>query len=323
MRLVFVLIGVAAAIIAGAATVIFNDRTDLDAYATLFVDEAPQPGKVHVRYGGIATLAISDGETTILTDGFFSRPGLIGLLGTIEPDKDKIDAGLAALGVRDAAAVIPLHSHYDHAMDSPLVAQKTGAVLLGSPSSANIGRGAGLTEDQIIEAAFNQPYRFGAFTVTFFASTHVPLPYDTLNGTIDAPLETPASYTAYKQGAAYSVVITHDNGQSLLVQGSAGFIDGALEGVSVDTVFLGVGGLASQGDAYFDAYWREIVTATDPKTVVPIHWDDLFGDLDETLESSPRLIDDFGATMTGIQAQARSEGRSVKLQQGLAGLLID
>jgi len=321
----FILIGLGVIVAAGAVaiTLVLNDRTDLGAYAGLFVDEAAEPGTVHIRYAGIATLVISDGETTILTDGFFTRPGIMSMLGDIAPDEVKIDAGLAALGVTNAAAVIPVHSHYDHSMDSPLVAQRTGAVLLGSPSSANVGRGAGLPDDRIIEAAFEQSYRFGAFTVRFYPSNHVPLPTDDLDGTIDQPLETPASYTAYKQGEAYAIVIAHDNGQSLLVQGSAGFIDDALKGVSVDTVFLGVGGLASQGEDYFNAYWREIVTATDPKTVVPIHWDDLFGDLDETLETSPRLIDDFGATMVRIEAKCRAEGRAVKLQQGFAGVTLD
>jgi hypothetical protein len=33
-------------------------------------------GAVTVRYTGTATLVFSDGETTFMTDGWFSRPGL-------------------------------------------------------------------------------------------------------------------------------------------------------------------------------------------------------------------------------------------------------
>lgn len=41
-----------------------------------------------------------------------------------------VGSRLARLGVSRLAAVIPLHSHYDHAMDAPLVAARPGRVLL-------------------------------------------------------------------------------------------------------------------------------------------------------------------------------------------------
>ena len=62
------------------------------------------------------------------------------LLGKIAPDVDAIERGLARNGVDEQlAAVFPVHSHYDHAMDAPEVARRTGALLLGSESTANIG----------------------------------------------------------------------------------------------------------------------------------------------------------------------------------------
>lgn len=99
-------------------------------------------GSVTVRYTGTATLVFSDGETTWMTDGWFSRPGPLALLyGKIEPDLAAITRGLARNQVEDLAAVFPVHSHFDHAMDAPEVAKRTGALLLGSESTANIGRG--------------------------------------------------------------------------------------------------------------------------------------------------------------------------------------
>ena len=87
-------------------------------------------------------LLFSDGETQWMTDGWFSRPGPLRiLLGKIGPDLQAIDRGLAANEVLELDAVLPLHSHYDHAMDAPEVAKRTGALLLGSESTANIGRG--------------------------------------------------------------------------------------------------------------------------------------------------------------------------------------
>ena len=88
-------------------------------------------GAVTIRYAGTATLLISDGETHWMTDGWFTRPGPVQtVLGEIEPDMDAISFGLAAMEVDDLAAVIPLHSHYDHAMDAPEVARRTGAKVV-------------------------------------------------------------------------------------------------------------------------------------------------------------------------------------------------
>ena len=110
-------------------------------------DPAVSSGAVTVRYSGTATLLFSDGETAWMTDGWFSRPAPLRLvLGKIEPDVAAIQWGLAANDVDTLAAVVPLHSHYDHVMDAPEVARRTGAVLMGSDTTAYIGRGWGLAE---------------------------------------------------------------------------------------------------------------------------------------------------------------------------------
>jgi hypothetical protein len=50
------------------------------------------PGSVTVRYTGTATLLFTDGETTWMTDGWFTRPPKLALVGgTIEPD---LEAGV-------------------------------------------------------------------------------------------------------------------------------------------------------------------------------------------------------------------------------------
>ena len=96
-----------------------------------------------VTFLGVASLLLDDGETAIMTDGFFSRPSLAKVaLGKVAPDHARIDAVLARAGVDRLAAVLPVHSHFDHAMDSAVVADRTGAVLVGGESTANVGRGA-------------------------------------------------------------------------------------------------------------------------------------------------------------------------------------
>ena len=241
------------------------------------------PGAVTVRFTGTSTLLFSDGETSWMTDGWFSRPGPVTLLTSeIGPDLDAIERGLARNEVEELAAVFPVHSHYDHAMDAPEVARRTGALLLGSPSTANIGRGWGLPEGQIRVVEDRVPIPLGRFTLTPIESRHFHFPDPAVreralaDPEIREPLVPPVGAFAYKVGKAYTLHVSHPAG-SWLIQGSAGFVEGNLEGLDVDVVFLGVGSVGTQTPEYGETYWRETVILTKAERVIPIHWDSLTG----------------------------------------------
>lgn len=289
--------------------------TGLD--ALLLPAAAPQAGQLRVRFAGVSTLLFDDGETPWLADGFFSRPPVSALMGPISPDLQRVQAGLQKLGISKLAAVVPLHSHYDHAMDSPQVAKQTSALLVGSPSTLNLGRGAGLPAAQLREVRDGGSLQLGRFKLSFIASRHSPTWWSDGNGheDIEAPLKPPALASAWREGQVWSLLVEHE-GRSILVQGSAGFVPGALQGRRVDTVFLGVGTLGKKNAAYRDGYWREVVQATGARRIVPIHWDDFWLPLpaDGSLpQPIAYLIDDFGSTLADLQARARAEQREVRL----------
>ncbi len=291
------LLGAALALAGGWMVWRLHDHPSLAPYAGLtLAGTAPADAPaVRVTFLGVSTLLISDGETALLTDGFFSRPGkLDSMVGSIEPDRDAIGRGLALARVDALAAVIVVHSHYDHAMDAPEVARRTGALLIGSESTRNVGRGWGLAEERMRLAEPGVPTRFGAFEVTLLASQHFP--HGLAMGEITAPLVPPAATTDYKEGGSYSVLIAHPLGR-LLVQGSAGWRDGGLAGQHADVVLLGIGGLGTRDAAYREAYYREVVAAVGARCVIAIHWDDFTLPLDQPLQPMPKLLDDFDATM--------------------------
>ena len=278
------------------------DHPSLAPYENVRLGPSPTPADdgVTVTFLGVSTVLVQDGETAILTDGFFSRPAFLRtVLGKIAPDAAAIDAALARAGITELAAVIVVHSHYDHAMDAPLVAERTGAMLVGSGSTANVGRGAGLAEERMHVVRDTETLRFGRFEVTLVPSRH--LPHGMAMGTIDAPLVPPARATDYLEGGSWSVLIRHPAG-TLLIQGSAGWIDGALAGRQADVVLLGIAGLATQPQAYGERYLAEVVDAVGARLVVPIHWDDFSLPLSEPLVPMPRLLDDFPASMALLQA---------------------
>ncbi len=51
--------------------------------------------------------------------------------GKVSPSAERVDGCLARANVSRLTAVIPVHTHIDHAMDSALVADRTGAQLVG------------------------------------------------------------------------------------------------------------------------------------------------------------------------------------------------
>jgi L-ascorbate metabolism protein UlaG (beta-lactamase superfamily) len=312
-RLLLVLVAVIAL---AAAWLVWrlSDRPSLDAHAALFLPSggpAPIGPRVAVTFLGVTTLLISDGETSLMTDGFFSRPGALAtFLGRIAPDADAIERALDRAGVRELAAVIPVHSHYDHAMDSPEVARRTGALLVGSESSANIARGAGLPEERIRVATPGEPMHFGSFEVTLIRSKHFP--HGMAMGEITEPLVPPARAFEYREGGSFSVLVAHPAG-TLLVQGSAGFEPGVLAGRRADVVLLGVGALGTRDEAYREAYWDEVVAPVAPRCVIPIHWDDLTRPLDAPLVLAPRLLDDFDATIAFLGRRAAAGNTALGL----------
>lgn len=241
-------------------------------------EQAEDNESVTATWLGVTTLLFDDGETQILIDGFFSRPSIWdSLLGrAVVNDAATINYALHEYRMRRLVAIIPVHSHFDHAMDIGAIANRTSASVLGSESTANIARGAGVPEDQIVVATDEQVYEFGEFRVHLLPSLHAPLGWGgnaPLPGTIEEPLVMPQPIDAFRAGLSYSIVIEHTQGTTL-VQGSAGFIEGELESLSADVVMLSIGGLTMLDEEYAENYWRETVTRTGARTVYPIHFDD-------------------------------------------------
>jgi L-ascorbate metabolism protein UlaG (beta-lactamase superfamily) len=281
-------------------------RPDLGRYAERF-DVPAAEGDLAVTFLGVSTLLLDDGESAILTDGYFSRPSLVKVgLGRIAPDVDRIDAALARTGTEQLAAVLPVHTHVDHALDSAVVAQRTGGLLIGGESVANLGRGHRLPEEQLRVVAPGESLRLRGFDVTWVESRHCPP--DRFPGPITEPVVPPARAAAYRCGEAWSLLVEHRSGRTVLIQGSAGFAPGALAGYRADVAYLGVGQLGLQDEGYRRTYWAETVQTVGARSVVLVHWDDFFRPLDVPLRALPYAGDDLDATMRTFEELALQQG---------------
>ena len=281
-------------------------RPDLGRYTDLF-DVPPATGDFAVTFLGVATLLLDDGECAVMTDGFFSRPPLLKVgLGRISPDRTRINAALTRAGVDGLAAVLPVHSHYDHALDAAIVADRTGAELVGGESTAFIGHGHGLAANRIHVVTTGETRRYGNFEITHIASEHCPP--DRYPGVITAPVVPPVRTSVYRCGEAWSILAAHDSGRTALVQGSAGFVTNALAGRRADVAYLGVGQLGVQGEEYIRSYWRETVQTVGAQRVVLTHWDDFFRPLSKPLRALPYAGDDLDRTIRILGELAATDG---------------
>lgn len=290
-------------------------RPDIDTYRDRFDLPEARDAALSVTFLGVSTLLIRSGSSAVMTDGFFSRPSLARVLaGRLSPDRDRIESVLRRMDVTTLAGVIPVHTHYDHGMDSAVVAELTGAALYGGPSAARIGEGHGLDPDRIHVVVTGDTKTVSEFEVTFVASEHCPP--DRWPGEIPAPVVPPARVSAYRCGEAWSLVIRHPgSGRQLLVQGSAGFVPGALAGHEAEVAYLGVGQLGVMPEDYIRRYWDETVRTIGARRVVLIHWDDFFRPLDRPLRALPYLGDDLDVTMGVFAELAAADGVALSFPQ--------
>lgn len=273
------------------------------------------PRALRATWLGVSALLLEDGANAVMIDPFFTRPpGLVSMAlnRSIEPDEQEIRRWLTRLKVKKLDAVLVSHSHFDHAMDAGVVARLTGARLVGSDSTLNIGRGAGVDESRLVEAS-NEVLSFGDFRVTLVESAHAGATGGKPLGEITQPLVPPARYLDYKLGGTYSILVAHPQGR-ILHHGSAGFVRGALDGQRADVVFLGVALIDE-----LEPYLRETVDAVGASRVVPVHWDDFTKPLHDGLVPIPFAVDlhDFFADMRrlrpAVQVQTMLPERTVLL----------
>ena len=284
-------------------------RPDLRDYAGYFdVPSAATDSALTITWAGVTTLLIDDGTSALLTDGFFSRPNLAAVgLRRISPSLPRIDGCLARIGVDRLDAVLPVHTHFDHAMDSAVVAERTGAVLVGGTSATQVGVGYGLPDARLVVATPGDAITLGAYDVTLVGSEHCPP--DRFPGEITEPVVPPVKVSAYKCGEAWSTLVHHRaSDRRLLIVGSAGFVRGALAGRRAEIVYLGVGQLGLQNEQYLVDYWTETVRAVGARRVVLIHWDDFFRPLHKPLRALPYAGDDLDVSMRVLSRLAEEDG---------------
>ena len=238
-----------------------------------------QDAPLRLRYLGTAGFVVEGEQTTLALDPFVSRPSLLRTaLRPLQPNADLIKREIPRCD-----GVLIGHAHYDHVLDAPLLCAQTGAVLVGGPAVANVGRAAGLPPDQIRLTEGRENLSIGAATVRGLPSRHGRVYFNrvTLPGDIPTPPPWPARFWHMRHGLVLNWHVQLA-GRSVVHIDSADFIEEELKGHTADVLCL-----CAIGRRYRPRYVEDAVRLVQPKLVVACHWDWLFTPFDATPRELP------------------------------------
>ncbi|MBE5107464.1 MBL fold metallo-hydrolase [Bacillus thuringiensis] len=286
-------------------------------YAPKTTQKVLNQGEVKVTFLGTSSLLFDDGNTQLMIDGFISRPSLPKVVfSNLKTDEDTVDKVLNRIGVDNnkLKGLFIAHTHYDHAFDLAYIAKRTGTYIYGSESTMNVGLGGGINKKQMSVYEINKAMQFGDFTV--LPSKHLPT-FDE-GEKVTKPLKQPAKAIDYHEDSSYDFLITHNN-KAFLVK-SANYIEGALDDIRADVLFLGIGGLGKQESTFLNTSYEQTVKKVQPKLVIPIHWDNFTKPLTDTLEVMPKYADNTKNGLDFIINRTKADKIDFQILQGFQSI---
>lgn len=234
-------------------------------------DNALGRDEVSLRWFGTAGYEIRYRDTVVLIDPFLTRPELAQTVlwnAPLASDEAAIDRHI------DRADYIFIsHSHYDHLMDAPHIAIKTGATIFGSKTTCMIAQSLGVDAPQSRCVASGDVIDAGPMRVTVVGSRHAKMFGAVHNdGRHDEPLAEPLRERHYKLGSIFGFLI-EVAGVKIYHHGSADLIDANLESLvgRVDVLILGIAGWQNT-----PAYVPRMLSVTQPGLLIPTHHDAFF-----------------------------------------------
>lgn len=247
-----------------------------------------------VTFLGTTSLLFDDGHDQVLFDAHFTRPSIIKMVvGKISSSERIVDELIQKYEMQRLRAIFVSHSHHDHVMDAPMVANKCDCEVYGSPSTLNVARGMKVKEERLHSFDEKQTVQIGDFTITVIPSLHSKAKWynNDLGQTIDTPLQQPAKKKDYKEGGSYDFLGEH-NKKKYLIRPSCNYIEGQCDEIQADVLFLGVGGLSKLSKKETKKFFIETIDKVKPNMVIPLHWDNFFSSLRKPAKGMPVLFED-------------------------------
>jgi reactive intermediate/imine deaminase len=266
------------------------------------------PGELRLTYLGNAGWEITDGRRVVLVDPFLTqfarwRAGA----NSAGPDPDALytpDTALINQRVTRADFILITHGHSDHALDAGYIARRTGAVVIGHETAANLSRAYAVPEHQLITVRGGEDYDFEDWSLRVVPSIHSALDDKRyfnngrgIAGTAPRGLKAPLRRRDYQEGGSFAYLLRL-GGHEVLIMGSMNFIEREMEGLRPDIALVGANSQRLEIHNYTGRLLRALGY---PAWVIPSHAD-AYGDPNPnaaTLADRTRFLDEVRAASPG------------------------
>ena len=204
-----------------------RERTDTATLEDLARTPLPLPAGLELEWLGTAGYRLTYDGHTLLIDPYLTRIplGAVFRRAPALPDPSLHERFLRhRLG--EVVGILIGHTHFDHAIDVPVLARSLQTSAYGSDSLVRLMRAHGLQE-RAVEVQAQRSYELGPFTVRFIPSLHSKLLLGyrvPLDGALSCEHLDALSPRADRCGAVYGIHI-EVAGATLYHQGSANLID--------------------------------------------------------------------------------------------------
>jgi L-ascorbate metabolism protein UlaG (beta-lactamase superfamily) len=265
--------------------------SDLRRYQSLVVSDspvlsplAPASSGVRVTYLGTNGYLLETSDSTILIDPYFSRIALAPVTSnsSIKPDIARINSGMDRLPKR-IDAILVTHGHFDHLLDVPEIARRTGASVIASPTSCYLSQAVSLAATKTLPVRAGDSLHFGAANVHVFPAVHDRIfgvmPFPGVRAAV--PLRPPRRPSDWVCGEPLAFLIEL-NAKRIYVD--AGGTVAALPPRTAGPVDLAILGV------YLPESRKRVVAALHrlrPRYILPSHQDDFFRPLSGGFQFGP------------------------------------
>jgi len=239
---------------------------------------ADASGKLQLKYLGAAGWELREDGLVVLIDPYISR---IKYDGEGQRDDSRKDFALTDLAESDtqlidriitkADFILIHHAHVDHALDVPYIARKTGAKVIGTESTMNLLRAAGVPDQQLYAVQGGEDYQFERFSVRVIPSLHSALgeKHYISSQRHGRGFKGPLRLEHFIEGGSL-MFLCRFKGTEVMTMGSMNFIENELRDTRPDILLAGAG--SSRTEIY--KYTERLLKSTGfPRIVIPTHWD--------------------------------------------------
>jgi L-ascorbate metabolism protein UlaG (beta-lactamase superfamily) len=203
-----------------------------------------------------------------------TTPAVAGDVRRIFGPDDELVPDTAAVDrhVTRADFILHSHSHFNHTLDMPSIARKTGAVVIGTESTTNLARAGGVPEARLISVRGGEDFEFGGFSVKVIPSLH-----SALNGkrffdsrVVPRDFRGPRRLRDDVEGGTLAYLLRLA-GHEILWFGSMNYIEREVEGLRPDVAMIAA---ARQRLEIHDYTGRLMRALGLPRLVFATHWDE-------------------------------------------------